>query len=288
MTPPQRRRRFLLEARDLEPSWSRTLIALLLGLDLFDDAADEKDVVDAGSIPDVLPPPAGHARVWKLKDSTSAAVECASIHDFLGALAHDGLEVPCTHAYRHRRVTPLVHVPDAERLPLHTLSPSLEMQLAPLPTPELERRLAAASRDTSSEEDARDAKRAKTRGDSGSSGKRLAKKNAAKNEKASRCKITRHLRLCRQLASSMRGERPTRSVDGVRLDAEGETYAGKLLDALRAFDGWPEDSKRRKGVGAAAYAVIKRKDIDKIDKNTLQTTAIQKKSLSCFDWLRRP
>ena len=47
VTPPQRRRRFLLEARDLEPSWSRTLIALLLGLDLFDDAADEKDVVDA-------------------------------------------------------------------------------------------------------------------------------------------------------------------------------------------------------------------------------------------------
>ena len=94
MTPPQRRRRFLLEARDLEPSWSRTLIALLLGLDLFDDAADEKDVVDAGSVPDVPPPPAGHARVWKLKDCTSAAVECASIHDFLNALAHDGLEVP--------------------------------------------------------------------------------------------------------------------------------------------------------------------------------------------------
>ena len=282
VTPPQRRRRFLLEARDLEPSWSRTLIALLLGLDLFADAADEKDVVDAGSIPDVPTPLAGHARVWKLKDSTSAAVECASIHDFLGALAHDGLEVPCTHAYRHRRVTPLVHVPDAERLPLHTLSPSLEMQLAPLPTPELERRLAVASRDTSSEEDARDAKRAKTRGDSGSSGKRLA--NAAKNEKASRCKITRHLRLCRQLASSMRGERPTRSIDGVRLDAEGETYAGKLLDALRAFDGWPEDSKRRKGVGAAAYAVIKRKDIDKIlarEAHT-ETTAIQKKVVELF------
>jgi hypothetical protein len=162
VTPPQRRRRFLLEARDLEPSWSRTLIALLLGLDLFDDAADEKDVVDAGSVPDVPPPPAGHARVWKLKDCTSAAVECASIHDFLNALAHDGLEVPCTHAYKHRRVTPVVRVPDAERLPLHTLSPSLEMQLAPLPTPELERRLAAAERrDTSEEGDARDAKRAR-------------------------------------------------------------------------------------------------------------------------------
>jgi hypothetical protein len=253
VTPPQRRRRFLLEARDLEPSWSRTLIALLLGLDLFDDAADEKDVVDAGSVPDVPPPPAGHARVWKLKDCTSAAVECASIHDFLNALAHDGLEVPCTHAYKHRRVTPVVHVPDAERLPLHTLSPSLEMQLAPLPTPELEWRLAAAERrDTSEEGDARDAKRAKTRGDSG-------------NEKASdRCKITRHLRLCRELASSMRFERPTRNIDGVRLDAKGETYAGKLLDALRAFDRWPEDSKKRKGVGAAAYAVIKRKDVDKI------------------------
>jgi hypothetical protein len=180
-------------------------------------------------------------------------VECASIHDFLNALAHDGLEVPCTHAYKHRRVTPVVHVPDAERLPLHTLSPSLEMQLAPLPTPELERRLAAAERrDTSEEGDARDAKRAKTRGDSG-------------NEKASdRCKITRHLRLCRELASSMRFERPTRNIDGVRLDAKGETYAGKLLDALRAFDRWPEDSKKRKGVGAAAYAVIKRKDVDKI------------------------
>jgi hypothetical protein len=62
----------------------------------------------------------------------------------------------------------------------------------------------------------------------------------------------------------MRFERPTRNIDGVRLDAKGETYAGKLLDALRAFDGWPEDSKKRKGVGAAAYAVIKRKDVDKI------------------------
>jgi hypothetical protein len=127
------------------------------------------------------------------------------------------------------------------------------MQLAPLPTPELEWRLAAAERrDTSEEGDARDAKRAKTRGDSG-------------NEKASdRCKITRHLRLCRELASSMRFERPTRNIDGVRLDEKGETYAEKLLELLRAFDGWPEDSKKRKGVGAAAYAVIKRKDVDKI------------------------
>jgi hypothetical protein len=62
----------------------------------------------------------------------------------------------------------------------------------------------------------------------------------------------------------MRFERPTRNIDGVRLDEKGETYAGKLLELLRAFDGWPEDSKKRKGVGAAAYAVIKRKDVDKI------------------------
>ena len=84
-TSPQHRRRFLLEARDLEPSWERTLIALLLGLDLFEDAADANDVVDTGSVPDVPPPPAGHARVWKLKGSKSAAVECASMRDFLGA-----------------------------------------------------------------------------------------------------------------------------------------------------------------------------------------------------------
>ena len=256
-TSPHHRQRFLLEARDLEPSWERTLIALLLGLELFEDAADPNDVADAGCVPDVPPPPAGHARVWKLKDSTSAAVECASMRDFLGALLHDGLEVPATHGYKHRRVTPLGRA-KAERFRVHELSPSLEMQLEPLPTPELERRLAAASRDTSSEDDARDAKRAKTGGEPVR--KRLA---AAKKEKP-RCKITRHLRLCRQLASSMNGERPVRSIDGVRLDVEGERHAEKLLRALRAFDGWPEGSKKRKGVGSAAYAVLKRKDIDRI------------------------
>ena len=260
-TSPQHRRRFLLEARDLEPSWERTLIALLLGLDLFEDAADANDVVDTGSVPDVPPPPAGHARVWKLKGSKSAAVECASMRDFLGALLVDGLEVPCTHGYKHRRVTPLGNA-RAETFPLHTLSPSLETQLAPLPTPELERRLAAASCDTRTltEDDARDAKRAKIGGDAGPKTSLFP----AKREPP-RCKITRHLRLCRQLASSMNGERPTRSIDGRRLDVQGESHhASRLLTALRAFDGWPEDSKKRKGVGAAAYAVLKRKDVDKM------------------------
>ena len=260
-TSPQHRRRFLLEARDLEPSWERTLIALLLGLDLFEDAADANDVVDTGSVPDVPPPPAGHARVWKLKDSKSAAVECASMRDFLGALLVDGLEVPCTHGYKHRRVTPLGNA-RAETFPLHTLSPSLETQLAPLPTPELERRLAAASCDTRTltEDDARDAKRAKIGGDAGPKTSLFP----AKREPP-RCKITRHLRLCRQLASSMNGERPTRSIDGRRLDVQGESHhASRLLTALRAFDGWPEDSKKRKGVGAAAYAILKRKDVDKM------------------------
>ena len=260
-TSPQHRRRFLLEARDLEPSWERTLIALLLGLDLFEDAADANDVVDTGSVPDVPPPPAGHARVWKLKGSKSAAVECASMRDFLGALLVDGLEVPCTHGYKHRRVTPLGNA-RAETFPLHTLSPSLETQLAPLPTPELERRLAAASCDTRTltEDDARDAKRAKIGGDAGPKTSLFP----AKREPP-RCKITRHLRLCRQLASSMNGERPTRSIDGRRLDVQGESHhASRLLTALRAFDGWPEGSKKRKGVGSAAYAVLKRKDIDRI------------------------
>ena len=257
VTSPQHRMRFLLEASDLEPSWDRTLIALLLGLDLFGDADDANDVVDKGCVPDVPPPPAGHARVWKLKDSKSAAVECASMRDFLGALVHDGTLIPCTHGYKYCRVTPLGSV-KAESFRVHTLSPSLEMQLAPLPTSELERRLAAASRDTSSEDEARDAKRAKVSGETGP--RRLA---AAKKE-TPRCKITRHLRLCRQLASLMGGERPVRSIDGVRLDVEGETHAEKLLRALRAFDGWPEGSKKRKGVVSAAYAVVKRKDIDRI------------------------
>ena len=257
VTSPQHRMRFLLEASDLEPSWDRTLIALLLGLDLFGDADDANDVVDKGCVPDVPPPPAGHARVWKLKDSKSAAVECASMRDFLGALVHDGTLIPCTHGYKYCRVTPLGSV-KAESFRVHTLSPSLEMQLAPLPTSELERRLAAASRDTSSEDEARDAKRAKVSGETGP--RRLA---AAKKE-TPRCKITRHLRLCRQLALLMGGERPVRSIDGVRLDVEGERHAEKLLRALRAFDGWPEGSKKRKGVGSAAYAVLKRKDIDRI------------------------
>ena len=162
--------RYFLYARDLERGWSETLIALILGLDLAEDLGDEENELLARAIDKVKaleqlsPPPPGHARVVKSNGNNFALVECATLDEFRNALARDGLEVPCTHGYKYCSVYPVAGTACTYATPLlYAESTPLEMQLAPLPTAELERRLAAleTKASASTNTDARDAKRAK-------------------------------------------------------------------------------------------------------------------------------
>ena len=265
--------RYFLYARDLERGWSETLIALILGLDLAEDLGDEENELLARAIDKVKaleqlsPPPPGHARVVKSNGNNFALVECATLDEFRNALARDGLEVPCTHGYKYCSVYPVAGTACTYATPLlYAESTPLEMQLAPLPTAELERRLAAleTKASASTNTDARDAKRAKV-DDTRSKDKKLFRPL-----KKPKCKTTYHLQLCSELSNRLGGCRPVRRCSGVALDTSiCSAYDEELLSALREFKGWPKNKKKRKGVCSANYAVLKRSEIEKFVKQEL-------------------
>ena len=242
-TPP-----YAVEALALEPKWSDELVCLLLGAEQAEDD-----------------PRPGRARVTRSLDRTSAVVEFAALDDARGALVRDGLEVPLTHGYRHCRLRPLppndhlvslAHDPDAE--------PPLEMQLAPLTTAELTRRIDRLDRLRGRPPTRPDAARPSTPPDDPSPSPSPSPAAKRRKRDPKTCKVTRHLRLCRHLARALGGERPSRRVLGAPLPRDDASLARRdaLLATLRAFQHWPEPSDARRGVTAGKYMTLKRRDVE--------------------------
>ena len=166
-----------------------------------------------------------------------------------------------THGYRffnlsplppHAHVTCAAHVPGAD--------PPLALQLAPLPTAEVRRRLRELippRADMSAPE-----RPPKTGFEPGA---------RAKGQTPKVCKVARHMSLVNALAEALGGSRPVVFCDGAPLvdgDAScadrrsAEAAVDALLAFLRRFSGWPTTVNQRKGVAAQNYLTLRRRDID--------------------------
>jgi hypothetical protein len=172
------------------------------------------------------------------RERERAVVEFAGQAALARALQCEGLAVPMTHGYRYYRLEPRLLV--ASSPPKAAGDPPLALQLTPLSGKELTRRLAVLG--------GGGGKAAKGAGGGGRIGKHL------------------HLVAAVEVALGS-DQRPVTLLAGAPLVqpalAKGEaggTAGDKLLAALRSFDGWPAAEDQRKGVAAAGYLTLKRKD----------------------------
>eukprot|EP01052_Picozoa_sp_SAG31_P001771 SAG31_NODE_59_length_29571_cov_20.443506_31_plen_767_part_00 len=210
---------YTLMWRGVEPAWSATLIVQLLGLDpSFEAQVNLLDSDDAGT------------------NTRMAIVECSSLDAYNRAFHCDGLAVPMTHGYCYYDLQPLNSSPNASvASDRHSdCEPPLALQLAPLPSKELLRRLSVH--------------------------------NISPGTGQCGGKLLKHLELVALLADAYQkqdvmnpgGPRLVRKVLGAPL-AAGD-LSNRVLASLRECTEWPARDDQRKGVAATNYLTLKRKD----------------------------